>query len=904
MGYRLGRRFFSISSGILILSIIFSLISPVFVSASIDTATPEEQAKSASYYRTLRKCIGTGNRMYGDIVLTASEGGVANPSKWFTGGHGYIFKEGKKDCKDIIGPALELWGWGNNDAGYSDFLEDMGYAYEPGNVRWHGSADGGTRQNTFDSIVQAKYYNQNFSGNPVQSGEARYEMFVNAFNIACVAKDLGQLSSIDNEDYNAWLDSSTLDQGTRVTASVAGIDGYSGQSDVYFSKVAIAEMDAETGSYKKVQHGFVYRASETIINNAWNKDSGSTSRLPDATLGNVKLYGFEGDTVDRTCHEIQKGISENVDAWVAWADSNGGIEVPGTVDGAPIDPSDISFCGIEGIGWIICPVLTFTGTIADSSFDFLASNFLSTDTSLVETGGPTQTAWGLMRNIANVAFVIAFLVIIFSQLTGVAVSNYGVKKLLPRIVIAAILVNLSFTICQLAVDLSNILGYSLKAVFDSLPGLTQTADSVVGVENATGNGFGWAAIIGIVIAAGAGILLGVTAPVLLASVLAILLIALILFARKALIVLLIVIAPLAFVAFLLPNTEQWFKKWLKLFSSLLLLFPIIAVVFGASSLAAYIIKDGSDDPMVQVIAIGVATVPFFVVPLLLKGALDGAGAIGAKLSALSSKATGRVGQKAKETSRLAAYGDAMKRNASVRRAQITGGVYKGRNPLSRLSSGLSGRLNAGRITGAAGNRVATQAAALANKIDIENVEAARAQIDQANLTKEDLRIIASGGRVRGINGKDASMRAAAITQAFETGDFEGFEESWDHMLTEGHKPTMRSVSQAIARSKSKPAFIGVGDLQQVGLGNASYVDDRTGATNNLDLQSVATRGTNAGAYSPSGVANASNDELIYVLDEVFGGAAPAVLHAAAAEALANPEISQHISKNRGVIGRM
>ncbi|MCZ6324111.1 hypothetical protein O5165_25825, partial [Escherichia coli] len=41
-------------------------------------------------------------------------------------------------------------------------------------------------------------------------------------------------------------------------------------------------------------------------------------------------------------------------------------------------------------------------------------------------------------------------------------NNYSIKKMLPRLIVAAILVNLSYYICAIAVDISNILGHSLQ----------------------------------------------------------------------------------------------------------------------------------------------------------------------------------------------------------------------------------------------------------------------------------------------------------------------------------------------------------------------------------------------------------------------------------------------------------
>lgn len=356
-----------------------------------------------------------------------------------------------------------------------------------------------------------------------------------------------------------------------------------------------------------------------------------------------------------------------------------------------VEPATSS-CGIEGIGWVVCPVMDFLGGVADMAFNFLADSFLSINSEYV-TSDSIENAWGAMRTLANVVFVIAFLVIIFSQLTSTGISNYGVKKLLPRLIIAAILVNMSLIICQIAVDISNILGYSLKTLFDTLGNdvlLQRPVEDPTGVDTAL-EGLGWATLIAALIAGGITLALSVSGPVLLAAVLALLLIAIILVARIALIVTLTIISPLAFVAFLLPNTEQWFKKWYKMFFALLMVFPVIAVVFGASALVAEIINDtaipkdaagnatGDPNLLMQVIAMGVATVPLFLVPSLLKNSLSAAGSIGNKLAGWSSKANSRVGGKVRDTSRLGEAQRGIKNRMALNRA-----VRRGKNPIGRV----------------------------------------------------------------------------------------------------------------------------------------------------------------------------------------------------------------------------
>src|SRR5690606_3575128 len=109
----------------------------------------------------------------------------------------------------------------------------------------------------------------------------------------------------------------------------------------------------------------------------------------------------------------------------------------------------------------------------------------------------------------------------------------------------------------------------------------------------------------------------------IAAALAIITVFLVLTLRQALIILLIVIAPLAFVAYLLPNTEDWFTKWRKLLMTLLLMYPIIAVIFGASALASSIVMNsasGDYKAVIQIMGACIAILPLAITPVVMKTA--------------------------------------------------------------------------------------------------------------------------------------------------------------------------------------------------------------------------------------------------------------------------------------------
>ena len=293
----------------------------------------------------------------------------------------------------------------------------------------------------------------------------------------------------------------------------------------------------------------------------------------------------------------------------------------------PSENSTSTSCDVQGIGWFICPVSNWLADGIDFMYSALQQFLKTKPLETTNQNSGIYLAWVIMRNISNVAFIVAFLVIIYSQLTSVGISNYGVKKMIPRLVIAAVLVNLSFTICAILLDLSNIAGYAFQ---DAFMGIKNTI-STVG-EN-TGVGWTWSEVIMLILsngafAAGAAYTISLGSellPLALSAVvgigLVLLLVLLIMAARQALIVILIIISPLAFVCYLLPGTEKWFKKWKDLFLTMLVFFPAFSVVFGGAQLAGILniqTATGPNGGIMQILGMVVQVIPLALTPIILK----------------------------------------------------------------------------------------------------------------------------------------------------------------------------------------------------------------------------------------------------------------------------------------------
>ena len=435
------------------------------------------------------------------------------------------------------------------------------------------------------------------------------------------------------------------------------------------------------------------------------------------------------------------------------------IKTPSEGDGGEEEKNS---CGVDGIGWLVCPLMSFAGSLGDASYSAI-SYFLSIDKGIFkeQSNGGLGQAWSFFRDIANAVFAVIFLWVIFSQISNVGVSNYGIKKILPRLIIGALLVNLSFYLCQLAVDLSNILGFSLKGVLEGAASKVGTQSAEVGTFNTLI--VGGLALVGI----GLFIFLAVSIPTIMALLLALLVVLVILIVRQAVVILLIAISPLAFAAWLLPNTENLFKKWVSMFRGLLIVFPVISLLYGAGKLAGAVLTAvGTDDPnnpkeTMQVAALAASILPLGATPFVLQSSLNSLGNIGAKIGRMGANAHSRFAGNAKGTAKRRVdnsvigdtkrkYSDFMDRKRASRR---TGKIATWRD------NSLLGKFMGWDKGGA-------RARATVNKAFESDVEDASTMLQ--GMTSKDIADIANGTNTKA----SKAMRAAAVDHIMANGSFE------------------------------------------------------------------------------------------------------------------------------------
>lgn len=220
--------------------------------------------------------------------------------------------------------------------------------------------------------------------------------------------------------------------------------------------------------------------------------------------------------------------------------------------------------GFESIAWILLRV----GAIAQS----FASLFLTLAAMLLEIAfglekftkaGVVQIGWKLTRDLVNMGFILILLVIAFA--TILRIQRYGAKDILWKLIAAALLINFSLVIAGAIIDFAQIVTHFFYDEIRGNAGIgTQIAKimQLSKVYQINGNANlpeKIAGGVGGLIMAGFSIVLGTILILLAAFALAAG--ALFMLVRLVRLWILLIMAPIEWFSWILPNTQQRFDKW-------------------------------------------------------------------------------------------------------------------------------------------------------------------------------------------------------------------------------------------------------------------------------------------------------------------------------------------------------
>ncbi len=641
-------------------------------------------------------------------------------------------------CTAIYEEGIPKWGFSDAE----DFLTAAGYRKDDGGGDWWEPTNG--KQGGVNRAIRSKLGVKNDDPKEYLSPGELYSYYYSDFVSTCSVKD-----EKNRSEFNS----------SQTTLADKAKDGY-----ISYSKIG------KDGNNDVVQQVIAKYTAPT-----------------DKTLSAGPGAGEVKD--EQICIDKSKKVTEQAQVAIKEAEKNkantGGNTNAGTGEqasqaaGASEENKDggedsKSRCAIDGIGWIICPVVNFLADISDDSAGILAK-LLEVNSFILTDRGPDSAFhyWSRIRDIANIVFIIVFLIVIYSQVSGLGISNYGIKKLLPKLLMTIVLVNISFYICSILVDISNIVGSSSFNFITSLGG---GGSGPEGGWATKGNG--WTGFAALVLAGTVGFfVVGALISGLVFVAVTVTVTVFLLGARHALVIFTIILSPLAFVALLLPSTEGLFKKWWGFFKTLLLLYPAVGLLYGACNLGATVINGmkGESEVLLQIIAAALTFTPLLLVSRLtsLMTSMMGLANIADRWGKLAGNATEKKLQSGLDNSMYGQLMATRKRNKERRRAQIQAGTYRGsnwiptnwvRNARSKTMGGINNI--AGRVPGAIGETARRAQGNAANiikqqskeEMDLaeakyENIEYVNAEGKKQSLTQGDYFDLAMGGNIMGRNKK-------------------------------------------------------------------------------------------------------------------------------------------------------
>ncbi len=178
--------------------------------------------------------------------------------------------------------------------------------------------------------------------------------------------------------------------------------------------------------------------------------------------------------------------------------------------------------------------------------------------------------WIVVRDLCNMFFVVVLLIIAFATILGQ--EEYGAKKFLPKLILAAVLINFSKMICGLMIDVSSVVMLTFVNAFAAIGagnildmlGISEVTQIAVSKDAAAVT---FSMIVSSYIF---GLIYVVIATVVIAAMLGMLVV------RLVMIWILVVLSPLAFFLQAVPGAGKYAGQWWSRWTSNLLVGPIIA----------------------------------------------------------------------------------------------------------------------------------------------------------------------------------------------------------------------------------------------------------------------------------------------------------------------------------------
>lgn len=287
--------------------------------------------------------------------------------------------------------------------------------------------------------------------------------------------------------------------------------------------------------------------------------------------------------------------------------------------------------------WIFCPVLK-TSTNAADSIQKVIDEIFSIDTNAFSDIRIKQV-WENVRNIANIILVITLIIVTISQVTGFGLTNYQIKTALPRLLVGAILINLSFFISQAGIAISNILGDGVSDVLNNVTSgikLSETTFEAI-IFKSSSSALVIAGILAIALPTLGIILFSVAGLLIILSM------------RQVLLILLVIISPLAFAVMAAPGGQSLSKKWFKMYLAMLSIYPVVQALYSTSRLTKALMsgvqRTGMATYLMPLVANSLPFLAILITPFAAKSLFSSSAKLAAKFTRGTDHITGGLQQR-------------------------------------------------------------------------------------------------------------------------------------------------------------------------------------------------------------------------------------------------------------------
>ena len=315
-----------------------------------------------------------------------------------------------------------------------------------------------------------------------------------------------------------------------------------------------------------------------------------------------------------------------------------GPEIPDAEPAAQPEPTCES--SVSALGWIFCPLFRITHGVFSWLVDVVLEDGLLRIDLRDDGEAQLREAWAGFQTIANLIFALVFLVIIYAEASGRIgiLETYSFTRLLPKMILSVIGIQLSYFFSAYLVDLFNDLGQGVtQLVLAPVEGFSQFELTFTNFGDGTffglpvsGVGEGFVdSLVGVAAIAAVGYAALIILPlVLLAAVFGLALLFFTLIIRKVLIVALVVVSPIAFAAAVLPGTERIFRLWWDSFIKALAMYPLIMLFIASGQLVGRLAVTGDATFLDSIIGIIATFGPLFLIPATFRLAGTAVAAVG------------------------------------------------------------------------------------------------------------------------------------------------------------------------------------------------------------------------------------------------------------------------------------